>query len=221
MHWPLLASLGEEERRELLSIARRRTFARREVVFHRDDPADTMHLVASGRFAVRIVTPLGDTATLAVVSPGDSFGEVALLTDAGRRTASVVALEPGETRSLHQLDFAALRQRHPQISDVLVRALARRVDQLSSQLIEALYVPADRRALRRVVELAQLYGESEREATIPLTQEDIAGLAGTSRATVNRVLRECEERGLLRLERGRTVVLDPEGLVRHGGGLRR
>ena len=42
--------------RRVLQIARRRTFARREVVFHRGDPADTLHLVYSGRFAVRIGT---------------------------------------------------------------------------------------------------------------------------------------------------------------------
>ncbi|HMJ33793.1 MAG TPA: Crp/Fnr family transcriptional regulator [Baekduia sp.] len=208
-----------DERRELLMVARRRTFARNEVVFHRDDPADTMHLIVRGRFAVRIVTPLGDTATLALLSPGQTFGEVALLTEEGRRTATVLALEPGETRSLHQVDFAALQRRHPQALDVLVRALATRLDALSAQLVDALYVPADRRVLRRVAELAALYGEGrDGEVAIPLTQEDIAGLAGTSRATVNRVLRECEARGLVRLERGRTVVLNAAAIVRGGGG---
>jgi len=219
MEWNLLSGLSVDERRELLMVARRRTFARNEVVFHRDDPADTMHLIVRGRFAVRIVTPLGDTATLALLSPGQTFGEVALLTEEGRRTATVLALEPGETRSLHQVDFAALQRRHPQALDVLVRALATRLDALSAQLVDALYVPADRRVLRRVAELAALYGEGrDGEVAIPLTQEDIAGLAGTSRATVNRVLRECEARGLVRLERGRTVVLNAAAIVRGGGG---
>jgi CRP-like cAMP-binding protein len=218
MDWALLSGLSEDEQRELLLVARRRTFARNEVVFHRDDPADTMHLIARGRFAVRIVTPLGDTATLAVLSPGQTFGEVALLTEEDRRTATVLALEPGETRSLHQVDFAALRRRYPQALDVLVRALAARIDALSAQLVDALYVPADRRVLRRVAELAALYGEGrDGEVAIPLTQEDIAGLAGTSRATVNRVLRECENRGLIRLKRGRTVVLNTAALARRGG----
>jgi CRP-like cAMP-binding protein len=63
---------------------------------------------------------------------------------------------------------------------------------------------------RRLYELAGIYGGPRREnpVTVPLTQEDIASLAGTSRATVNRVLREEEKRGTVSLGRGRTVVLD-------------
>jgi CRP/FNR family transcriptional regulator, cyclic AMP receptor protein len=218
VQWPLLAGLGEEERRSVLTVARRRVFARGEVVFHRDDPADTLHLIASGRFAVRIVTPTGDTATLAVLAPGESFGELALVTG-GRRTGTVIALERAETRSIHQLDFVALRKRHPEVADVLLRALAGQVERLSNQLVEALYVSADRRVLRRLAGLAAMYERDEDAVEVPLTQEDIAGLAGTSRATVNRVLREAEARGEVRLGRGRTVVVDAEALRRRGGRL--
>jgi CRP/FNR family cyclic AMP-dependent transcriptional regulator len=65
---------------------------------------------------------------------------------------------------------------------------------------------------RRVCELAEIYGGGA--ATIPLTQEDLAGMAGTSRATVNRVLRDDARRGLVELQRGRTVVLQPDELRR-------
>ena len=58
------AGIPEDDARRVLPIARRRMFARREVVFHRGDPADTLHLVHTGRFAVRINTPLGDTVML-------------------------------------------------------------------------------------------------------------------------------------------------------------
>ncbi|HEX6024838.1 MAG TPA: cyclic nucleotide-binding domain-containing protein, partial [Solirubrobacter sp.] len=89
----------------MLSIARRRTFGRREVVFHRGDPADTLHLVHTGRFAVRIQTPLGDTVMLSMVGPDETFGEIALLDGVGPRSATVVSLEKSETRVIHKLDF--------------------------------------------------------------------------------------------------------------------
>ena len=79
MEWPLLEGLPEEDIRELLSIARRRMFSRGEVVFHRDDPADSLHLIARGRFAARLQAPLGDSVLLDVLGPGQSFGELALL----------------------------------------------------------------------------------------------------------------------------------------------
>ena len=88
---PYLAVLSEEDRRELLRIARRRRFARNEVVFHEGDPADTLHLLDRGHVGVRTTTPLGDVALLSVLGPGEAFGEMALI-DQSPRNATVVAL---------------------------------------------------------------------------------------------------------------------------------
>jgi hypothetical protein len=90
--WQLFAGVPAEDLRRLLAIARRRTFARGEIVFHRGDPANALHLVAKGRFAVRITTPLAETATLAVRGPGEAFGELALVSaDEPLRSATVQA----------------------------------------------------------------------------------------------------------------------------------
>ncbi len=89
MQWRLTEGVPDEAVRQLLSIARRRRFSRHEVVFHRDDPADSMHLVSKGHLAVQIMTPLGDTATIAIRGPGDSFGETALIAGEPRRAATV------------------------------------------------------------------------------------------------------------------------------------
>ena len=210
MHWPLLAGLPPEDVRELLAIARRRTFARGEVVFHQDDPADSLHLIVRGRFGARVSTPLGDSVLLEVLGPGRSFGELALVLADARRSATVSALEDGETRSVFRDDFARLRRRHPGVKDVLLRLVAEQVQRLTARVVEAHYVDAETRVRRRVCELAETYGSS----VIPLTQEDVAAMAGTSRATVNRVLREEQERGAVALRRGRTTVLDLDGLQR-------
>jgi CRP/FNR family cyclic AMP-dependent transcriptional regulator len=212
MEWPLLADVPADDLRQVLSIARRRTFARHEVVFHRGDPADTLHLVVAGRFGVSIATPLGDTALLAVHGRGGTFGELALTSPGGIRSATVAALEAGETRSVLRDDFARLQERYPRVNAVLVAILAEQVRHANERILEAHYVDADTRVRRRVCELAEIYGGGA--ATIPLTQEDLAGMAGTSRATVNRVLRDDARRGLVELQRGRTVVLQPDELRR-------
>ena len=214
MKWQLLAEVPEDALRALLTIARRRTFARNEVVFHDGDPADSLHLISKGRFSVRIATPLGDTVTLSVRGPGDAFGELALLGRERVRSATVSALEPAETHSVYRDDFERFRREHPPVNDVLIGILADRLRRLSEQVVEAFYVPADRRVIRRVCELAEMYAHGDAETVVPLTQEEIAELAGTSRATVNRVLREAERKGAVELRRGRTAVLDLEGLAR-------
>jgi CRP-like cAMP-binding protein len=213
VQWRLLADVPDDELQQLLTIARRRPFDRGEVVFHEDDPADSLHLVVSGRFAARIRTPLGDTTLLAIYGPGDAFGELALVSPPSNRSATVVALEPAETRSIFREDFERLRKRHSVVDRVMVSLLSERIREMNERLLEAHYVDAETRVRRHLRQLATLY-ERDDAAVIPLTQEEIAEIAGTSRATVNRVLREEERRGVIELKRGRTIVVDPEQLAR-------
>jgi CRP-like cAMP-binding protein len=197
----------------VLTLARRRTFGRGEVVFHEGDPADSLHLISKGRFAVRVTTPLGETAMLAIRGPGEAFGELALVSDAPR-SATVAALEAAETHSIYRREFDELRREHPFVNRVLVAVLAVEVRRMNELIVEAFYVGAEQRVLRRLRDLAAVYGDDSDAVTIPLTQEDLAGLAGTSRATVNRALREEESRGTVKLGRGKTTVLDLDELRR-------
>lgn len=203
--------LPEPERTRVVSIARRRVFAKRTVVFHAGDPGDAMHVVRKGRFAVQNTSGSLDVNTMAILGPGDHFGELALLAEDAIRTASVVALEAGETLSLHRVDFEKVLREYPLASTVLLHALRAQVERLSARLVEALYVSADTRVRHRLVELAALYGdaaEPDATVTIPLTQEDVASLAGTSRATVNRVLGEEKDAATVDVRRGRVAVTD-------------
>jgi CRP/FNR family transcriptional regulator, cyclic AMP receptor protein len=206
----LLDTLGDEERREILARARRRRFKRNEVVFHDGDPGDALHLVVEGHFAIRVTTALGDQAMIRVFGPADYFGELAILSP-GPRRGSAIALDGGETLSLHRDDLEELRAKRPKINEALTQALVAEVRRLSVALIEALYVPVERRVWLRLIDLVELFG-GDAPIVIPLTQDDIAQLAGTTRPTANRVLRAGEQHGVLQLARGRVEVQDPTAL---------
>src|SRR5581483_5078704 len=132
----------------------------------------------------------GDSLTLNVLSPGGFFGEMALLRDTQHRcrTATVRALAPGQTLTISQAAFESLTRAFPAVGGLLAAALAERVHQLSGRLIEALYVSVDRRVYRRLVELADIYGNPPSDPVIPLSQEHLALMTGASRQTVNHVL---------------------------------
>ncbi len=89
----------------------------------------------------------------------------------------------------------------------MVRALANRMGRVTRQVLDALYLPAEVRVIRRLHELSELY-RFEADGCVAVTQETLASLAGTSRATVNRVLRQEERRGTIRTARGKITVLD-------------
>lgn len=206
----LLGMLGETDRRAVLAKARRRRFIRNEVVFHDGDPGDTLHMIDNGHFAIRITTPQGDQAIVRVFGPGDYFGELALISP-GPRRGTAISLDGGATLSLHRSDIEEIRASTPKVNDVLSDVLVAEVRRLSAALTEALFVPVERRVWLRLRDLADLYGGGP-PVVIPLTQDVIAQLAGTTRPTANRVLRTGEEGGVLRLTRGRIEIEDHAAL---------
>jgi CRP-like cAMP-binding protein len=212
----LLDRLSPDDRRKLLSGARRRRFARGEVLFHEGDPGEAIHIIAKGHVAIRATTPLGEVSTFTVLGPGEAFGEQAFLVLDARRTATAVALETVETHAVGAEQFHTLRRDHPEVDRFLVEVLAAQVRRLSARLQEALFVPAETRVLRRVVELCDSYGDPPDGGTvvIPLTQDDLASLAGTSRPTANRVLQQAAATGAVRIGRGRIEVVDAAELAR-------
>ena len=210
MEYQLLAGLTDDDRRAVLAAAVRRRFKRGEVVFHEGDLGDTFHHIARGKVAVRVSTPAGDVATVAVLVRGDGFGEHALLEPDSRRMASVIALEPTETIVLSHGQFEELRSAHPTVNDLLIDHLVRQVRRLTEHYTDALFLPAEQRVLKRVLELDDLYGGGE----IALTQDDLATIAGTTRPTANRALQRLIDAGQVAASRGRLRVLDRPALER-------
>ena len=208
-----LEGLSQADIDHVLAVTRARRFDRGEALFLHGDRADAVYVIDRGRVAVRVVTLDGQTATLAVRGPGDIVGELALLSDETLRTATAVALEPTETMRIGRDDFAALQAGRPTVSDVLIRILATRLQQTSALLVEALLDPAPVRVCNRLAGLAELATERAGERAIDLSQEDLASLAGTTRALVNRVLQGERRAGRVRLARGRIIVLcEPDAL---------
>lgn len=216
MEWPVLACLAPHERAEVLATARRRRFSRGEAVVREGDPSDSLHLVASGMLVVRVGTDGGEWAALNILGPGAYFGELSLLGDSRRtRSADVVALEPTETLVLSVATFAGLRAKNPAMQELLLALLARRVEELSSRLAEAMHDNLDRRVYRRLSELTAVYaGGSDGSVCVPLTQELIAQLAGGTRPSVNQLLQRLVAQGIIELGRGRVTVLRPDALAR-------
>jgi CRP-like cAMP-binding protein len=211
--YELLHYLPEDQRRPLLASMIRRRFRRNETIFHEGDPGDTLHLVAKGRVAIRTSTPQGDVATFVVLRPGECFGELALVTGTNRRSASAIAVETTETLTLHRDRFEELRRTQPAVNQFLIAVLTEDVRRMSRLAVESMYGTAETRVLRRLLDLTRAFDDGDAVVIVPMTQEDLATMAGTTRPTANRVLNAGVEAGFLRLGRGRIEVLDAQALA--------
>jgi CRP-like cAMP-binding protein len=213
----LLDALDETERRRVIAEARRRRFARNEVLFHEGDLGDSMHLVTQGHVAIRITTSLGDVATMRIVRPGEFFGELAVVSPQ-RRSATAVALDRVETIVISREQLHDLRVRQPQIEALITEALVIEVRRLATQVVELMYLPLDQRVWRRVLDLSDAFARDGTPTDdIPLTQRAIAELAGCTRSTANRVLREGENAKIVEIARGHLRILDRDAVARRAG----
>jgi CRP-like cAMP-binding protein len=154
---------------------------------------------------------------VSVVGPGGFFGELALVGTSDRRSATVNALDDVETLSIRREDFEHLRSQHPSVDQILVCVLAAELQRTTALVAELLFVPAERRVLRRLLAVCEVWGELTPGMEIPLTQEDLASLAGTTRSTANRALRQAEADGLVTLARARLALNDPSALAVRAG----
>ena len=213
----MLQSLPDPAAELLLRAGSVNHYQRRDVLVHEGDVADSYHILLDGRAGVRVTTPSGDNAIVNILGPDEHFGEVSLLGRGDpRRTASIVALEKVRTLSIPATVFHDLRERNPRLERLVSTILARRVDELSAQVVEAMYDSLDRRVVRRLCGLARIYGaggddrddELMGTVTIPLTQDELSQLVGGARPSVNQVLRRLADDGHLDVRRGRILVSD-------------
>ena len=217
MDWPVLASLPPQERRGLVAGLRRRSYDRDEVIFHQGDPADALHLIAAGHVTVRVTLRGGEFVVVAILGPGEAFGESALVGSPNARNATIIALEQCETLSLGRDEFHRIRTSYPGVDRFLVELLSARVERLNNYLLEALYIPAERRVIRRLLHLSELYTGDDQRIVIPVTQEMLASLAGTTRPTANQVLRRLVASDIVSVSRSQIVVLNRQSLRQRAG----
>jgi CRP-like cAMP-binding protein len=219
MTWPVFSRLSDADREHLLSAAVTRKYRNREVVFHTGDSGDSMFLIRSGHVAVRTVTEYGDESTLVVLGAGDTFGELALLGADRKRAATVTAIAETTTSMLSRRALDNLRADRPDIDQLIIDLLARQIEILTGQLLESRYVPVRHRVARVLLRLYAQYqpGQAAGPVDLVITQDDVAGLVGATRPTVNQVLRTLESAGGIALRRGRIRVLDVETVRRHRG----
>jgi CRP-like cAMP-binding protein len=143
------------------------------------------------------------------MEPGDLFGEMALFDDMGR-SAQARALEVG---TVHAVPYRALREElatDPELLWGVVEMLARRLRNMDNALADAVFLDVTGRTAKRLLELA---GDAD-EFTLPVTQEELAGLVGASRERVNKALASFIRLGWVEQRDRRYTITDREQLTR-------
>jgi CRP/FNR family transcriptional regulator, cyclic AMP receptor protein len=215
----LFASLPERERTALEARCRHLRIPAEAYLYHEGQPGDAVYVLVSGRIGVWTGGERGDPTLLAILGPGEMFGEMAILSDERVRTATTQALSKVEVIQILRTDIEALRQRFPRISDVFIEALLRLVRRLTIQVSELTELDGATRLYRQLWRLGEVYEKRRTGAELPISQQQLASMTGVGLRITNRVLNEARAEGILQTGKKRIVVND-WSMVRRRAGLR-
>ncbi len=214
-----LAELTEREEGNLRARAVSRRFQRGATLMHQGEAPGRVLVIEAGRAKVTSVTDDGREIVLAFAGPGDLLGELSALSGSAR-AATVRALEPLAALAVARDDFEAFLEANPRVALVILRVVIARLHDADRQQIEFAAYQTVTRVARRLVDLAQRYGEQTGAAiriTLPISQEELAGWTGASREAITKALHDLRAIGLIETHRRHITVLDAERLGQMAG----
>ncbi len=198
---PYFARLPEAALMEVRRMAVDRSYGRGDLISLEGGRCEGLYVVHSGRVRVFKTSPEGREQVLAVVGPGESFNDVPVF-DGGPNPASAEALEPVEVCLLRRDDVQALLAKHPAFAAAVIQTFAARLRHLTG-LVEDL---SFKHVTGRVAKI--LLTQASQPQAGRLTQQQMAAMAGTAREVVGRALKALEQDGVIRMDRGRIIILD-------------
>ncbi len=210
-HLPLFSRLPDSELAELADRVRTKSFKRGEMIFRKDDPGTHLYMVLEGGVKIALPGEFGQEALVAIMRPGEFFGELALF-DRSPRSASATALEDTRAALLAGDDFLAYLESHPASFRVVLETLARTIRRLSDRVEDLIFLDVPSRVAKYLLDLVRSSGTDGNELT--LTQDELAAFIGASRVSVNRVLGDLERREIISIRRRRIAIKDADRLAK-------
>ena len=157
---------------------------RGDVLFEEGDPPDALYVVTRGRIAIAIANPIDRReSVVALMEPGDLFGDLGMLDDRPR-SAMARALEPSGVLTVPYRPVLEMFDQQPRLLWNVTRMLAQRLRAMDEALADSVFLDVTGRTAKRLLELA----DGSDQFTLPVTQEELAGMVGASRERVNKAI---------------------------------
>lgn len=161
-----------------------RQLVRGDILFEEGDPPDALYVVLKGRIAIAIANPIDRReSVVALMEPGDLFGDLGLIDDRPR-SAMARALEPSAVLQIPFEPVLKMFDEHPKMLWNVTRMLAQRLRAMDEALADSVFLDVTGRTAKRLLELA----DGRDQFTLPVTQEELAGMVGASRERVNKAI---------------------------------
>jgi CRP/FNR family transcriptional regulator, cyclic AMP receptor protein len=213
---PLFSGLDDEAADSLRSQLSETRLRRGETLFREGDSGDRLYVVLEGKIKLGRSSPDGRENLMAVLGPGQMFGELSLF-DPGPRSLTATAVTDVTMKTLAHDELTGWLTGYPDVARGLLGQLAARLRRTNDVVADLVFSDVPGRVAKALLDLASRFGRKADDGLHvhhDLTQEELAQLVGASRETVNKALADFANRGWLRLEPRSVVLVDVERLQR-------
>ena len=204
----IFSELSAETLGDLSKRIWQRTAEAGSVIVSHEEPGDALFVIASGKVKVVLYGETGREIILSILRDGDFFGEMSLL-DRQPRSANVVAVEESQLLGLDRDAFQTHLTAHPSTALAILAEMSNRLRHAAEVIGNLALLDVYARVARAIRDLAQKQGEPVDGGLLIRerpTQQEMAGLIGTSRETVSRALNDFTRRGLLEMN-GKQILV--------------
>ncbi|MBV9537424.1 MAG: Crp/Fnr family transcriptional regulator [Acidisphaera sp.] len=211
-------AMRPEDIDQILGFAIERRYPRGTAIFSKGDPGTSMLAVLAGRVRVNSVSPDGREVTINSIGPGEVVGEIALL-DGRPRSAGATAAEDTTVLVIERRHFMPLLLKNEVMVERLLVVLCDRLRRTSASLEELALFDLPMRLARLLLKLSNDYGRPVHpedgggtRIDMKLSQRDLSTLVASSRESVNKLLRNLREDGVIDMADGYIILRQPKSL---------
>jgi CRP/FNR family cyclic AMP-dependent transcriptional regulator len=173
-----------------------------QVLFAQGDAANAVFYILEGRVKLTVISLQGKEAVVAILKPGDFFGEACL---AGQRVCMATAISL-DASTIVRIDSATMKRvlhSEPAFSELIMSHLVTRNVRIQEDLVDQLFNSAEKRLARTLLLLADFEKEGKQELVIPkISQETLAEMVGTTRSRVSFFMNRFKKLGFIEYKAG-------------------
>ncbi len=210
----LFSNLKEDSMMELNKIAKEKEIGKNQPIYFPNEPSSSIFMLKMGRVKISRYSEDGKEMIMAFINPGEVFGEMAYLGE-GERTDIAVTVEPSYICAINKDDFSEFIEKNPKLNLKLTRIIGLKLKSYSERIEDLVFKDAKQRVISFIKKLAEDNGKKVGDQIFVkpfLKHQDIADLTACARQTVNDVLTDLREKGIIDFDRKKLVINDMNDL---------
>ncbi len=208
----LFKEIPADDMEELARVTRMELAKKKETIFLPGESSQQVYLLKTGRVKISRISEEGRELTIALLGPGEIFGELEILEGSARDTIAET-MEDSQLCVIQKEQFLSLIRKRPELSFRLTKLIGLRLRRIESRVEDLVFRDVPSRLAHLLLQLSEEYGKATPEGIlldIKITHQEMANLIGSIRETVSATLGEFKKEGLITFEGRKIIILSLE-----------